>query len=312
MLQNYAFLIDFNLNSDKSMITSMTGFGSVQFENDQLMALVEVKSLNSKFLDINFRLPRNFPAEKELVLRNLLKDELQRGKIAVTLDYQLKGGGQTNSKLNFDVLKSYYISLKEAAQKLGANESDVFRIATLMPDVLQPNLMSEEDNNENWEILLRVFKESLEKCKSFRADEGKVLGESFEENILKIRNALKQVEDQDPQRVENIKQRLESRIKDIGQNEMFDRNRFEQEMIYFIEKLDITEEKVRLKNHLDYFLETLKNSEDGGKKLNFISQEIGREINTIGSKANDAMIQRYVVEMKEELDKIKEQVLNIL
>lgn len=294
------------------MITSMTGFGSVHFENEQLTALVEIKSLNSKFLDINFRLPRNFSAEKELLLRNLLKDELQRGKISVTLDYQLKGAGQTSNQLNFEVLQSYYNNLLEAAQKLSADEKDIFRIATMMPDVLQPKLSNEEDNQENWEILLGIFKEGIEKCKSFRADEGRVLGESFEENISKIRQNLTEIEKQDPQRIELIKQRLENRIKDIGQNAMFDQNRFEQEMIYFIEKLDITEEKVRLKNHLDYFLDTLHNQEDGGKKLNFISQEIGREINTIGSKASDAAIQRYVVEMKEELDKIKEQVLNIL
>ncbi len=294
------------------MITSMTGFGSVHFENEQLTALVEIKSLNSKFLDINFRLPRNFSAEKELLLRNLLKDELQRGKISVTLDYQPKGAGQTSNQLNFEVLQSYYNNLLEAAQKLSADEKDIFRIATMMPDVLQPKLSNEEDNQENWEILLGIFKEGIEKCKSFRADEGRVLGESFEENISKIRQNLTEIEKQDPQRIELIKQRLENRIKDIGQNAMFDQNRFEQEMIYFIEKLDITEEKVRLKNHLDYFLDTLHNQEDGGKKLNFISQEIGREINTIGSKASDAAIQRYVVEMKEELDKIKEQVLNIL
>ncbi len=296
------------------MIISMTGFGSVQFENEQLTAFVEIKSLNSKFLDMNFRLPRNFPAEKEIILRNLLKDELQRGKINVSLDYQLKGNGQTSNKINFAVLKSYYQGLQEAAQQLGANESDVFRIATLMPDVVQQSLSGEETEGVQvvWETLFTIFKQALEKCKAFRATEGQVLGKTFEENILKINALLAQIITQDPQRIENIKLRVENRIKEIAQNELFDRNRFEQEMIYYLEKLDITEEKVRLQNHLDYFLETLQNSQDGGKKLNFISQEIGREINTIGSKASDAAIQRLVVQMKEELDKIKEQVLNIL
>lgn len=296
------------------MIISMTGFGSIQFENEQLTAFVEIKSLNSKFLDINFRLPRNFPAEKEIILRNLLKDELQRGKINVSLDYQLKDTGQTSSKINFAVLKSYYQGLQEAAQQLGANESDIFRIATLMPDVVQQSLSGEETEGvqDVWDTLLATFKQALEKCKAFRATEGQVLGKTFEENILKINALLAQVIAQDPQRIENIKLRVENRIKEIAQNELFDRNRFEQEMIYYLEKLDITEEKVRLQNHLDYFLETLQNTLDGGKKLNFISQEIGREINTIGSKASDASIQRLVVQMKEELDKIKEQVLNIL
>ncbi len=296
------------------MIISMTGFGSVQFENEYLTASVEIKSLNSKFLDINFRLPRNFPAEKEIILRNLLKDELQRGKINVSLDYQLKNIGQTSNKINFAVLKSYYQGLQEAAQQLGANESDIFRIAMLMPDVVQQSLGGEETEGVQaiWETLSMIFHQALEKCKAFRATEGQVLGKTFEENILKINTLLAQILAQDPQRIENIKLRVENRIKEIAQNELFDRNRFEQEMIYYLEKLDITEEKVRLQNHLDYFLETLQNAQDGGKKLNFISQEIGREINTIGSKASDAAIQRLVVQMKEELDKIKEQVLNIL
>ena len=295
------------------MIISMTGFGSVNFENDNLVVFAEVKSLNSKFLDINFRLPRYFAAEKELELRNMLKEKLVRGKINVTLDFQYKNNGQPQTHINREILKSHYFNIQEVANELGATQQDILRLAMLMPDVISQDLVHEETSEEDWTVIMGVFEQALNKCIDFRKSEGKALETNFADYTKTIDTLLQKVIDRDPKRIETIKERIQTRIKELQGSDMFDANRFEQEMIYYIEKLDITEEKVRLKNHLDYFLKTLLSGDSNdGKKLNFISQEIGREINTIGSKANDAEIQRYVVEMKDELEKIKEQSLNVL
>ena len=181
-----------------------------------------------------------------------------------------------------------------------------------MPDVVNQELSREDIDEQEWEVIQKVLHEALDKCTDFRKNEGVALEKSFEEYITKIQSLLQKVDEQDPKRIITIKERIQNRVAEIKANDMFDPNRFEQEMIYYIEKLDITEEKVRLGKHLTYFLETLSSSEINGKKLNFITQEIGREINTIGAKANDADIQRMVVSMKEELEKIKEQILNVL
>ncbi|NJL13104.1 MAG: YicC family protein [Microscillaceae bacterium] len=294
------------------MLQSMTGFGHIHFENERLVVVAEIKSLNSKFLDIGFKLPRNFPAEKELELRQLLKDELQRGKINAILDFQYKQTGKPNVHINPDILKTHFFQLQAIAQSLQAETTDIFRLAALMPDVIHQDLVQEDTDEGDWEVIKSVFKEAVMRCQAFRQDEGQALTQSFEENIQKIAVGLEAVVQRDPFRAETIKTKLQNRMQEIASNDLFDPNRFEQEMIYYLERLDIAEEKIRLRQHLDYFVETLRLPEGNGKKLNFISQEIGREINTIGSKANDAIIQRLVVEMKEELDKIKEQVLNIL
>ncbi|MCU0443310.1 MAG: YicC family protein [Microscillaceae bacterium] len=294
------------------MLISMTGFGTANFENDELIVVAEIKTLNSKFLDLNFRLPRNFPAEKEMELRNLLKDRLERGKVSAVLDFQYKSSANLAVNINRDIFKAYYQRLKSLADEVGSGDEDVFRVVSLMPDVMTQEIRREDSDGKDWAIIKQTFTQALDKCHSFRLDEGKALAVSFVDCTRAIESRLHRIKEYDPNRIENIRERIKSRMIELQNNDMFDKNRFEQEMIYYIEKLDITEEKVRLQNHLDYFLETLQSAEGNGRKLNFISQEMGREINTIGSKANDAEVQRLVVEMKEELEKIKEQSLNIL
>lgn len=307
------FFLKQNLNSNKNpMIVSMTGFGNASFENSEMIAIAEIKSLNSKFLDINLRLPKGFSLEKELVIRNLLKDKLQRGKITASLDIQYKELSESNVKINREILKSHYRNIQAIAEELGANQNEILRLAMQMPDVVNQELSKEEIDEQEWTIIQKVLYEALDQCHDFRQNEGLTLEKSFEEYIGKIQDLLRQIVEQDPKRLTTIKERIQNRVMEIRANDLFDPNRFEQEMIYYIEKLDITEEKVRLAKHLHYFLETLQSSDSNGKKLNFITQELGREINTIGAKANDADIQRMVVSMKEELEKVKEQILNIL
>lgn len=294
------------------MIISMTGFGTANFENEEMVVVSEIKTLNSKFLDVNLRLPRNFPPDKEMVIRNLLKDRIERGKVSVSLDFQYKSNTQLAVQINSDVFKAYYKQLTQLSAELAA-ESDIFRIVSLMPDVMTQSIKREEDaEDKDWLIIKNTFEQALKKCENFRQDEGKALEISFLDCVKKIEILLNKINEYDPKRIEIIRERIQNRLQEIKNNEMFDKNRFEQEMIYYIEKLDITEEKVRLQNHIDYFLQTMQSGEANGRKLNFISQEMGREINTIGSKANDSEVQKLVVEMKEELEKIKEQSLNIL
>ncbi len=294
----------------------MTGFGSARQENDRLRVVAEIKSLNSRYLDINLKFPKTVPQEKELELRSLLKEKLQRGKISVVLDVQAKLNDEPQVKIQGDILKAHYHTLQSIAQDLDAPAPNLYALALSMPDVVNQNLLEEESSDsetqEDWVLLKSAFLEAIEKCESYRQSEGDALGESIVQYAENIHKLLLQVEELDPKRQATIKERIQTRLSEINNNDMFDQNRFEQEMVYYIERLDITEEKVRLKNHLEYFKKTLNSQEANGKKLNFIGQEIGREINTIGSKANDAEIQRIVVDMKDELEKIKEQILNIL
>lgn len=293
------------------MIQSMTGFGSAMLENDRLMVFAEIKTLNSKYFDVNLRTPRSLSAEKELILRELIKNKLRRGKISVMLEFQFKDTSVLGTRINRELAKGYYQEMLGLAGELNAPNQDIFRLTMMMPDVQSQNLQ-DDLVEDDWKVILGVFEQAINNCQGFRKSEGETLLKSFHENIEIINQKLEQVKAQDPKRVLNIKERIAQHMEEINNNDNFDKNRFEQEMVYYIEKLDISEEKVRLKSHLDYLLETLTSPQANGKKLNFISQEIGREINTIGSKANDATIQRYVVEMKEELEKIKEQVLNVL
>ncbi|WP_299463898.1 YicC/YloC family endoribonuclease [uncultured Microscilla sp.] len=293
------------------MIQSMTGFGSATHENDRLTVYAEIKTLNSKYLDVNVRIPRMMSAEKELILRELIKNQLRRGKTSVLLEFQFKDTSVQGTKINPQLAKGYYNEMLTLAGELGAPEQDIFRMTMMMPDVQMQN-MKDDLQDDDWKVIKTVFEQAIEKCQNFRRSEGETLLASFHNNISIIKEKLELVKEQDPKRVIAIKERIAQHMEEINNNDNFDKNRFEQEMVYYIEKLDISEEKVRLQSHLDYLEETLSSSQANGKKLNFIAQEIGREINTIGSKANDAVIQRYVVEMKEELEKIKEQVLNVL
>ena len=296
------------------MLQSMTGFGTANRENDQYCITVEVKSLNSKGLDLSIRLPR-FLSDKEYEIRNIIGKGLLRGKISVSLDFVNKvKGAKANNSINQELLQSYYTELANAAEALGAPKTDLFRLALQMPEVLQPANKPEEEDKlpVPWEVVNETLQEALESFNRFRSDEGKALTSEIAAYIDRIRILLAEVDRHDPARMEQIKERIRTHLNEISSSENFNQSRFEQEMIYFIEKLDIAEEKVRLINHLHYFTETVYLPEPTGKKLAFISQEIGREINTIGSKANDSTIQHLVVEMKEELEKIKEQLNNIL
>lgn len=293
------------------MLQSMTGYGSARLDTDQYSINVEIRSLNSKGMDLSVRLPR-FLSEREYEIRTMLTKALVRGKVSICIDYTRNKAQKAKSNINKELLKAYYQELHDAANMVGGSKNDLFRLALHMPDVLQQDQGEEDSGEADWETVQPLVQEALESINSFRADEGKALTTEIMSYIDRIRILLAEVEKHDPVRMEQIRTRIRSHIAEIGLSEHYDQNRYEQEMIYYMEKLDIAEEKVRLINHLHYFTETVYLPEPTGKKLGFISQEIGREINTIGSKANDATIQHHVVEMKEELEKIKEQINNIL
>jgi uncharacterized protein (TIGR00255 family) len=289
----------------------MTGFGIATTETENFTATAEIRSLNSKFMDLFLKLPKEF-SDKDIEVRNLINTQLERGKVSFSLEIKEKGTVNVSKlSINEDLLKEYYQQLQHAALFVGANEDDLFKYALSMPKVIDTD-QGQSNNLEEWQSLLKMIHQAIAKCQEFRMAEGKVLAEKFSSYVTKIRTLLDRIEELDPLRIENIKNRIKGNLNEFIPVDQIDKNRFEQELIYYIEKLDISEEKVRLKSHLDYFIETMTAADANGKKLGFISQEIGREINTIGSKVNDAQMQRSVVEMKEELEKIKEQVLNIL
>lgn len=292
------------------MIKSMTGYGKAQAERNGVTINVEIKTLNSKFLELNLRLPKAY-SEKEMELRNLLSQQLERGKANVSIDLQSVDATESKVEFNKPLFLSYYRQLQELAQAAGAPSlDDVFRLAVQQPDVSRT--ASREFDEEEWKLLESLIQEAAEACDAFRLREGEELKEKLASYIAEIKSQLQAVEERDPFRTEAVKEKLNKKLEELQQVEKLDQNRLEQELIYYIEKLDISEEKVRLLTHLNYFEQNLQSKESNGKKLGFIAQEIGREINTIGSKANDAAIQRYVVGMKEELEKVKEQVLNIM
>ncbi|HWW38612.1 MAG TPA: YicC/YloC family endoribonuclease [Pedobacter sp.] len=291
------------------MIKSMTGYGLASTDHQNVKFAVEIKSLNSKFLELSLKLPRAF-SEKELFLRNVCSKDIERGKVNVSVniersDEQLKG-----AQINAALLSRYYKQLEAINRDLGANSSNLLQAALNFPDVV--NYSDEEVNEADWDILYSTFNKALQEFNRFREDEGRVLKTDLELRIKNILSFFAQVEVLEPLRIPQIRARLNQFLEDNVGKMSVDQNRLEQELIYYIDKLDITEEKIRLKSHCDYFIETLKSKDANGKKLGFISQEIGREINTMGAKANDAQIQQLVVGMKEELEKIKEQLLNVL
>jgi len=288
----------------------MTGYGQCAATVNDITVLVEVKCLNAKFMDLSLRLPRMFN-EREAEVRNLVSDKLERGKVSVSVDVQKTGRQEVRLQYNEELFLAYYQQLKKLADRSMATYDGLFQLALNSPDVVQGGTREEMDPAE-WQALLKVLSEALLKCDEFRIAEGKVLGQKLAEYIASITKSLTAVAALDPQRIEKIRSRIKSGVGEFFDKEGFDRNRLEQEIIYYIEKLDIAEEQVRLQTHLDYFLQLLGEPQSNGKKLGFLAQEIGREINTIGSKANDAAMQRQVVQMKEELEKIKEQLNNIL
>lgn len=288
----------------------MTGFGQAVSNSPEAIVTVEIKSLNSKFLDLSLRLPKLF-IEKELELRNLISEKLERGKLSFSIEYQPAVKEEVRQRYNEALFIAYYTELKKLADRVVAPYDNLFQLALSSPDVVD-NKAKEELDPVLWKRTLQAIEEAIQKFDEFRLAEGKSTEDKLVLYIESIRNALSHIEVIDPKRVEKIRNRIKSNITGFFGSEGFDANRLEQEIIFYIEKLDIHEERVRLKTHLDYFSSSLNDKQSNGKKLGFIAQEIGREINTIGSKANDADMQKHVVLMKEELEKIKEQLNNIL
>lgn len=293
------------------MIKSMTGYGNAGFENDQLIIQVEVRSLNSKFLDLSIRSPRQF-SDKELEIRTLAQSILDRGKVSISVDFSTKGASDIPVSINDSLFKLFYTKYKELADSVDDSNEDIFKLALQSPNVISQISSEDKENEEDWVQVKNVITQALKKCDSFRQDEGNSLFEKLTGNINTITSGLDQIKSQEGKRKDRIKDKIRNHFNEWLDETSFDANRFEQELIYYFEKLDITEELVRLETHLKYFSKSLNEEIMQGKKLGFISQEIGREINTIGSKANDAEMQKHVILMKDELEKIKEQALNVL
>ena len=285
------------------MIQSMTGYGKAVVELPQKKVTVEIKTLNSKSLDLNIRIP-TFYREKELEIRSKLSRKLVRGKIDFSIFIE-STGSEVMTVINKDVVNNYIDQLRQIAV---TSPESTLEIAMRLPDALKTE--REQLEESHWEEIDRTLNEAVEKVIQFRLDEGKVLWQDFTTRIKAIQQLSDEVISLDKERIQKMRDRLKKSILDLKQT--VDENRFEQELIYYLEKLDITEEKVRLNNHLEYFLQELNSNDSNGKKLGFISQEIGREINTTGSKSNFAPMQKVVVQMKDELEKIKEQLLNVL
>ncbi len=286
------------------MIQSMTGFGKATLQLPTKKITVEVKSLNSKGLDLNVRMPSLY-REMELGLRNQIALKLERGKVDFSIFIE-STAEQTSTKVNVPIVKGYMEQLRNVYAD--ADETELMKMAIRMPDTMK--IERDEIDENDWIQIQTVIEEAVQNILNFRKDEGESLEKEFQLRISNIRQYMTEALALDPERVQAIKDRLQTAIAELKVN--VDENRFEQELIYYLEKLDITEEKVRLTNHLDYFLETIKGNEANGRKLGFITQEMGREINTMGSKSNHAQMQKLVVQMKDELEKIKEQVLNVL
>ncbi|HHV86343.1 MAG TPA: YicC family protein [Petrimonas sp.] len=290
------------------MVHSMTGYGKAVVELPHKKLTIEIKSLNSKQFDLFTRIPMIY-REKEIGLRNYLSKKLERGKIdlSFTIEHISK---DVSATIDHTLLKQYHQEIKSLAQELNIGmPQDWFQTLLRLPDVMKQD--SEELNEEEWSIIEKTIEKAVNELISFRVQEGEMLENILAEKIANIRQLLQDVEPYESERIEKVKSRIYDGLATL-ENKEYDANRFEQEMIYYIEKLDVNEEKSRLTNHLDYFIETLGDPKSQGKKLGFIAQEMGREINTLGSKSNHSDMQRIVVRMKDELEQIKEQILNVL
>lgn len=285
------------------MIYSMTGYGKSVLQLPTKKITIELKSLNSKNLDLNARMPSIY-REKELAIRKTLADKLVRGKIDFSIFVEATAE-DTSTKINTPVVKQYISQLKDIVD---ADDAKLLEMAVRFPDAL--NTVREEIDEDEWQSISKHINIATDDLVKHRLNEGNVLERDFNARVSSIEQILDNVIAIDPERVEGVRERLKKGVSEL--REKYDENRFEQELVYYIEKFDITEEKVRLKNHLNYFIESINSKDSNGKKLGFISQEMGREINTIGSKSNYAPMQQLVVQMKDELEKIKEQLLNVL
>lgn len=291
------------------MIESMTGFGKAVCELAGKVVTIEIRSLNSKQLDIYARLP-NIYKEKELEIRNQISQQLIRGKVELYITYENTDISST-AQINVPLVKSYYQQLKELVADLEAeNQESLLQTIMRFPDALK--IDKEELNESEWKLISSKVEEALHHINSFRKQEGEALQKDIFNRIGIIQSQLKEITSFESDRLSRLREKMSSSVQSFIEQAKIDENRFEQELIYYLEKLDITEEKVRLQNHLQFFMEVATKESANGKKLSFIAQEIGREINTIGSKANHSDIQRIVVQMKDELEKIKEQLMNVL
>lgn len=291
------------------MIKSMTGFGKAEFEVNNKKIILELKSLNSKQIDISVRIPPVY-REKEIEIRKELAEKMFRGKLDLTIFVE-NHGEETNSKINEPVLKSYFATLQRINDELELPTDQTTMLAILrLPDAIKTEY--ETPGEEEWQIILENLHTAIQDIDNFRIAEGKALEEDIIANTRSIMDLLDEIEPFEKERIETVKNRLSENLGKLQLNESIDENRFEQELVFYLDKMDMNEEKIRLANHCHYFLETLAMPESNGRKLNFISQEMGREINTLGSKAYDSSIQRIVVKMKDHLERIKEQLLNVL
>ncbi|WP_421764171.1 YicC/YloC family endoribonuclease [Ekhidna sp.] len=291
------------------MQQSMTGYGRDERTSQNLRIKTEIRALNSKFLDFSPRIPKEL-ADKEAEIRNLITDELKRGKVMLSIELELDDDSNLEVQVDEARFKAYFNRFNSLSEKVNSQSSDLVKLALQAPDVIKQQEIDPE--SLPWKDIKAGIKGAIDQCLDFRKQEGDTLTSKLSDYISNIRGGLKSVEENDASRTDNIRTRLQKNLDEIKDRVQVDENRFEQELIFYLERLDISEEKVRLKQHLDYFDEVLQKEDFAGKKLGFISQEIGREINTIGSKANHAEIQRTVVMMKDELEKIKEQNLNIV
>lgn len=292
------------------MLKSMTGFGKSSFENEKKKIIVEIKSLNSKQLDTNFKIPNLFK-EKEIDLRSVVSQRLQRGKIEVYISFEYKDDENVAS-LNSEAIKNYYDQIRHIASDYRIPEpQDPWHVLLDLPDTLKTE--KQELDEKEWEEAESIFEKAIEELDRFRIQEGKAMEKDITGKIDFIMNKLNEVKKIDKSRVDSVKERMDKYFEEyFNDKDKIDPTRYEQEVVYFLDRLDINEEIVRLENHCTYFLDSLKEEESVGKRLNFISQEMNREINTIGAKANDSALQKNVVQMKESLEKIKEQVMNVL
>jgi len=289
------------------MIFSMTGYGKAETEYINKKITVEIKSLNSKQFDVNLRIPSIY-RDKEIEIRNKLSQTIERGKVDFTIFID-NSDKMPAGKINRNAIESYYEEIKMIAETLKISEPvDWFSILIRLPDVIKTEA-AELDENE-WEIVKQTIDDALKKLVQFRVQEGEMLEKVFTEKINNISSLAKEINQYESERIEKMKIKIQDSFRKLELT--YDENRFEQEMVYYIERLDISEEKARLDNHLKYFSETLTNEKNQGRKLGFIIQEIGREINTLGSKSNNADMQKIVVQMKDELEQMKEQILNVL
>lgn len=291
------------------MLHSMTGYGKATCEYENKKIIVEIKSLNSKSMDISTRVAA-FYREKDIEIRNLISQKLERGKVEFSLYFEDMCNAAA-SKINGTLVKSYKEQIESVSKSAGLNvPENLMEIILKMPDVMKAECASLDE--KEWNVVRAGIENAIDQLNVFRIQEGRSLQSMFTDKIQKIESLLNDVEPYENERIEKIKSRLEENLKGLEEKIVIDRNRLEQEMIFYIEKLDVNEEKTRLRNHLKYFVETMETEKAPGKKLGFIAQEMGREINTLGSKSNHSEMQIIVVKMKDELEQIKEQVLNVL